>query len=92
MSSEMLSTRIDHETKQAFVSICDQLGMSPSIAIKIFAKAVINHGGIPFEVKVPQPNETTLKAMKELQEGGGHTAESVDSLLTELTEGKVNNV
>ncbi|ELZ5774726.1 type II toxin-antitoxin system RelB/DinJ family antitoxin, partial [Vibrio metschnikovii] len=52
----------------------------------------INHGGIPFDLRVPQPNETTISAMNELVQGHGHKAESVDAMLTELTEGKVKNV
>ncbi|RYU45743.1 type II toxin-antitoxin system RelB/DinJ family antitoxin, partial [Aliivibrio finisterrensis] len=45
MRNEMLSTRIDHDTKLAFTSICGEVGLSTSQAIKLFAKAVINHGG-----------------------------------------------
>ncbi|EGR0411597.1 type II toxin-antitoxin system RelB/DinJ family antitoxin, partial [Vibrio cholerae] len=56
MRTEMLSTRIDHDTKIAFTNVCDEMGLSTSQAIKLFAKAVINHGGIPFELRVPQPN------------------------------------
>lgn len=72
MKSEMLSTRIDHDTKVAFTNICDEVGLSPSQALKLFARAVINHGGIPFELKARQPNETTAAAIKELAEGKGH--------------------
>ena len=57
MKTEMLSTRIDHDTKVAFTYICDEVGLSPSQAIKLFAKAVINHGGIPFDLKAKRPNE-----------------------------------
>lgn len=69
MKTDMLSTRIDHDTKVAFSNICDELGLSPSQAIKLFARAVINYGGIPFELKAPQPNETSAAAMQELLEG-----------------------
>ena len=92
MKTEMLSSRIDHDTKVAFTRICDEMGLSPSQAIKLFARAVINHGGIPFELRVPQPNETTAAAMQELQEGRGHRAESLEGLMTELTEGNVTHV
>lgn len=92
MKNEMLSTRIDHDTKIAFTSICDEVGLSTSQAIKLFAKAVINHGGIPFDLRVPQPNDVTAAAMKELIEGQGHKVDSVDSMLSDLTEGKVSNV
>ena len=92
MRNEMLSTRIDHDTKLAFTSICDEVGLSTSQAIKLFAKAVINHGGIPFDIKVAQPNAVTAAAIKELVEGNAHKADSIDSMLSELTEGKVSNV
>lgn len=91
MKTDMLSTRIDHETKVAFTHICDEVGLSPSQAIKLFARAVINYGGIPFELKAPQPNETSVAAMQELLAGKGHSAESLDCLMAELTEGKVTH-
>lgn len=91
MKSEMLSTRIDHDTKVAFTSICDEVGLSPSQALKLFARAVINYGGIPFEIKTPQPNATTAAAIQELAQGRGHKSQSVNTLLNELTEGKVDN-
>jgi DNA-damage-inducible protein J len=92
MKTDMLSTRIDHDTKVAFSNICDEVGLSPSQAIKLFAKAVINYGGIPFELKAPQPNETSAAAMQELLEGKGHSAESLESFMKDATEGKVTHV
>jgi len=92
MKTEMLSTRIDHDTKAAFISICNEVGLSPSQAIKLFAKAVINYGGIPFELKVRQPNEKTIAALNELIKGKGLKTDSIDSLISELNEGQGNNV
>ncbi len=88
MKTEMLSTRIDHDTKLAFTQICDEVGLSPSQAIKLFARAVINHGGIPFELKAKQPNRATEAAMQELQNGLGTKANNVTELFSELSEGK----
>ena len=88
----MLSTRIDHDTKAAFTLVCDEIGISPSQAIKIFAKAVINYGGIPFEVKAKQPNSLTLDAIKELENGKGNKVAGVDQLFKELGDGKLDNV
>ena len=92
MKTEMLTTRIAHDTKLAFTHICDEVGLSTSQAIKLFARAVINYGGIPFELKAKQPNSVTVTAIQELSQGKGHKTESVTSLITELTEGKVTNV
>jgi DNA-damage-inducible protein J len=92
MKTEMLSTRIDHDTKVAFTYICDEVGLSPSQAIKIFAKAVINHGGIPFDVIAKQPNSITLNAIQKLENGLGNKANDVKQLFKELGEGKLDNV
>jgi DNA-damage-inducible protein J len=92
MKTEMLSTRIDHDTKIAFTTVCDEVGLSPSQAIKLFAKAVINYGGIPFDVKAKQPNRRTIEAMEELESGNGHKAASVKQLFAELGDGKLDNV
>jgi len=92
MKTEMLTTRIDHDTKLAFTHICDEVGLSPSQALKLFARAVINYGGIPFELKVKQPNVMTVTAIQELSQGLGEKSESLTNLISELTEGKVVNV
>ena len=68
MKTDMLSTRIDHDTKVAFTDICDQMGLSPSQALKLFARAVVHHGGIPFELKARQPTAVTAAAIQELAE------------------------
>lgn len=92
MKTEILTTRIDHDTKLAFTHICDEVGLSPSQAIKLFAKAVINYGGIPFELKAKQPNADTLAAIQELEQGKGHEATDINQLFNELTDSKVSHV
>ena len=84
MKTDLISTRIEPEQKIAFTRICDDLGLSPSQAIKIFAKAVINYGGIPFELKSKRPNAVTLEAMNELEDGGGHKVNNAKELFSDL--------
>jgi len=84
MKTEIISTRIDHDTKLEFTHVCEEIGLSPSQAIKLFAKAVINSGGIPFELKVRRPNNITLQAMQEVEQGDGHKANSTSELFSEL--------
>ena len=52
--SIQISTRIDKETKERFDKICNEVGLTPSGALSVFIKGVINHNGIPFSVTVPQ--------------------------------------
>jgi DNA-damage-inducible protein J len=83
MKNEMLSTRIDHDTKLAFTSVCEDMGLSTSQAIKLFAKAVINYGGIPFELKAKQPNTLTAAAIAELESGKANTAKDIEELFND---------
>ena len=52
--SVQVSTRIDEATKRQFDKVCDYIGISPSNALNIFIKGVINHKGIPFQVTMPE--------------------------------------
>ena len=47
MKTDMISTYVDHGTKLEFTQVCEKIGLSSSQAINLFAKAVINYGGIP---------------------------------------------
>ena len=91
MKNEMLSTRIDHDTKLAFTSVCDDMGLSTSQAIKLFAKAVINYGGIPFELKAKQPNSLTASAIAELESGEGSAAKNIEELFSDFNIGKLSD-
>ncbi len=84
MRTEMITARIDSETKDEFVHVCEDIGLSPSQAIKLFAKAVINYGGIPFELKRNEPNKITIQAMQELSQQNCAGAESTSALFEEL--------
>lgn len=86
MKTEVLTTRIDQETKVAFARVCDEVGLSPSQAVKLFARAVVNHGGIPFELKARQPNAETVAAMLELEQGKGTKVANIETLMAELRE------
>ena len=84
MKTDIISTRIDHGMKIEFTHVCEEIGLSPSQAIKLFAKAVINHGGIPFELKAKQPNIITLQAIQELDEGKGHKVNNTSELFNDF--------
>jgi DNA-damage-inducible protein J len=89
MKTEMLSTRIDHDTKLAFTNVCEDMGLSTSQALKLFAKAVINYGGIPFELKAKTPNALTASAIDELEAGKGSKAKTVEELFNDLDIGSL---
>ena len=59
--SVQVSTRIDEATKQQFDKVCEAIGISPSNALSVFIKGVINHNGIPFNA-VASPEKRTKMA------------------------------
>ncbi|MCL2049934.1 MAG: type II toxin-antitoxin system RelB/DinJ family antitoxin [Defluviitaleaceae bacterium] len=58
--SVQVSTRVDTLTKERFDEVCGNIGISPSNALSIFIKGVINHNGIPFNVIMPTETPTKL--------------------------------
>lgn len=58
-----INIRMDEKLKQQFDVLCNELGMNMTTAFNIFAKAMVRQHGIPFNVTLDIPNETTLAAM-----------------------------
>jgi addiction module RelB/DinJ family antitoxin len=48
-----VSTRVDETTKKQFYQVCESIGISPSNALSMFIKGVINYNGIPFNTVMP---------------------------------------
>ena len=65
--SDTIHMRIEPDIKAGADSILSRLGLSTAEAINIFLNQVILQGGLPFSVKLPNPNETTLQAMYEAE-------------------------
>ena len=65
--TDTIHMRIEPDIKTGADSILNRLGLSTAEAINIFLNQVILNGGLPFEVKIPVPNETTLQAMREAE-------------------------
>lgn len=63
-----INIRVNEETKKQAEIVFEELGMSLSAAINIFLKQSIRENGIPFAVKINEPNEITLSAMKEAED------------------------
>lgn len=55
MSQVSMTVRMDSGLKRSFDSLCSQFGMSANTAMNIFAKAVVQRGKIPFEIRGDKP-------------------------------------
>jgi len=74
MAQATVNVRMDEQLKRDFDAICEELGMSMSTAITIFAKKMSREKRIPFEVSVDpfysEQNRLALqKSMEQLSNG-----------------------
>lgn len=85
MNSTTVQVRLDKQTKDQAQKVFRMLDISMSEAIKLFLRQVAFHGGIPFEIKIP--NAVTDKALRESEEGIDlHRVSNVDRLFEELED------
>jgi len=60
-----ISIRMDSDVKAEADALFNELGMSLTTAINIFVRESLREGGIPFAVKIDNPNKETIAAMLE---------------------------
>ena len=68
MAKTNLNIRTDKDIKDKAEAIFNELGLSMTTAINLFLRTTIREHGIPFELKLQVPNDTTEKAIKEGKE------------------------
>ena len=86
--SIQISTRIDADTKQQFDRICAGIGISPSNALSIFIRCVINNNGIPFTLVAPPMTTAKISrdAMFGCMRGQFKMADDFDAPLDDFKE------
>ena len=62
-----ISIRMDADLKAQADALFAELGMNLSTAFNIFVRQSLREGGIPFDVKLEQPNEETIAAIREAE-------------------------
>ncbi len=79
----MIRARTEPALKAEAEATLQSLGLSPSTAINLFYRQIVEHRGLPFEVKLP--NVTTREAMRDAESGRdlSHGA-SVDELISDI--------
>lgn len=65
MESTNLNIRTDKDVKIAAEKIFEELGLNMTTAVNIFLRQTIRENGIPFELKLNVPNDTTVAAIEE---------------------------
>ncbi len=83
MNGTTIQVRLDKRTKDQAQKVFRMLDISMSEAIKLFLRQVAFHGGIPFEIKIP--NAATDNVLRDSEAGIDlHKVSSVDQLFEEL--------
>ena len=62
-----ISIRMDADLKAQADALFNELGMNLTTAFNIFVRQSLRVGGIPFEIKMEQPNKETIAAMLEAE-------------------------
>jgi len=78
--------RTDESTKAQSSELFGKLGITMSDAINMFLRQSILHGGLPFELKIPKYNKTTLAALADMErsKGKGIRGKNVRDALADL--------
>ncbi len=79
----MVIARVEPELKKDSEKVLKRLGISITEAVNLFLSQVRLQKGLPFDVRIP--NKTTLKAMKDANEGKNLTVcKDVDDMFKKL--------
>ena len=65
MATTNLNIRTDKVIKDQAEAIFNELGLNMTTAVNMFLRTAIREHGIPFELKLEVPNETTAAAIEE---------------------------
>ena len=75
--STTLNVRMDADTKDAFTSFCDAIGMSASSLMNVFAKTVVRNQEVPF----PLTTRTNAAAAARYARAFPRSADELESML-----------
>lgn len=65
MSSTNLNIRTDKDVKEQAEQLFAELGLNMTTEINLFLRTAIRKRGIPFDLVLDVPNETTISAIEE---------------------------
>lgn len=69
MAKANMTLRIEPQLKEQAAALFKDLGLDLSTATGLFFRQALRCHGIPFEIKLEEPNETTYKAIEAAENG-----------------------
>lgn len=81
---------MDADLKRQFEAFCDDMGMTMTTAITVFARKAVRENRIPFEISGDAPNAETLEAIREVKKmkadpSIGRTYSDADQMMEDLS-------
>lgn len=91
MAQTNINIRIDKDLKDEFDEICNELGLTMTTAINIFAKTMVRQQKIPFEVSKKTYNQETIDAINEVRQmiknsDTSKTFDSVEEMMRDILD------
>ncbi len=68
-NKQNLTIRMEPELKKQAAALFKDLGLDLSTATGIFYRQALRCKGLPFDVRIDEPNEITYKAMESAEKG-----------------------
>lgn len=86
MTTSNINIRVDSKVKKEAEELFNKIGLNMSAAMNIFLRQSIRYGGIPFELRIGKPNETTLAAIGDVDNNRNlsKTFDNVEALMEDL--------
>ena len=81
-ADSVVRARIDRDTKVRATAALNAMGLTVSDAIRLLLLRVADEKRLPFAVQVP--NATTVKAMKQLDDGKGKRFTDAEELFEDI--------
>lgn len=89
MATTSITIRMDAKLKKEFEAFCDDVGLTMTSAITLFARKTVRDYMIPFEINGDRPNKETIKAINEVKQmesdpAIGKTYDNVDQMMQDI--------
>lgn len=86
MSASVLSVRVDASIKESFAELCEELGMTSSVAVNMFMRQMLRERSLPFVPSLSmgrqeeKPGILTIEEIKAAVISAVHTRKAIQSV------------
>ena len=66
MAQMNVNIRMDEDLRREFDNLCNNLGLTMTVAFNVFASAAVRRQKIPFELSMDHPDTETAAALRDV--------------------------